>query len=65
MIHCCQPSPRKLLNFRDIGWNGYHIEIVNRKDIGYFYITNVVLSEKFVLKKNPFNFSFLANQEQK
>ena len=42
-------SQRNLLNFKGIWQNKYHIEIVNKKDIEYLYITTVVASKKTVL----------------
>ncbi|KAB2009826.1 hypothetical protein ES319_D10G193900v1 [Gossypium barbadense] len=44
-------SQRNLLSFKDIRLNGYHIEIMNEKNIEYLYITNVERAKKYVLER--------------
>ncbi|KAB2042023.1 hypothetical protein E1A91_D02G192400v1 [Gossypium mustelinum] len=46
-------SQRNLLSFKDIRLNGYHIETMNEKNIGYLYITNVECGKKYVLERLP------------
>ncbi|KAB2062876.1 hypothetical protein E1A91_A10G184000v1, partial [Gossypium mustelinum] len=44
-------SQRNLLSFKDIRLNGYHIEIMNEKNIEYPDITNVEYAKKYVLER--------------
>ncbi|KAB2009636.1 hypothetical protein ES319_D10G181300v1, partial [Gossypium barbadense] len=44
---------RNLLSFKDIRINGYHILIMNEKNIEYLYITNVECGNKYVLERLP------------
>ncbi|KAB2090041.1 hypothetical protein ES319_A03G100200v1, partial [Gossypium barbadense] len=46
-------SQKKLLSFKDIRFNGYHIETLNKKNIEYLYITNVECGKKYVLEMLP------------
>ncbi|KAL4038648.1 hypothetical protein IC575_002271 [Cucumis melo] len=43
-------SKRNLLNFKDIRQNGYHVEINNKNNIEYLYITFIVSHEKRILE---------------
>ena len=43
-------SRRNLLCFKDMHLNGYHLETVDKKGKEYFYIIQVVLYQKRVLK---------------
>ena len=45
-------SQRNLLSFKDIRQNGYHIEIVNEKNIKYLYIIKIVSGKKCILEKS-------------
>lgn len=44
-------SKRNLLSFKDIRSNGYHIEILNVKDMENWYVTSFVFGRKVVLEK--------------
>ena len=46
-------SKRNLLSFKDIRYNGYHIETTNEGNIEYLYITRIIASKKCVLEKLP------------
>ncbi|TYJ14313.1 hypothetical protein E1A91_A10G110100v1 [Gossypium mustelinum] len=46
-------SQRNLLSFKDICFNGYHIETMNEKNVEYLYITNVEYGKKYVLERLP------------
>ncbi|TYI97781.1 hypothetical protein E1A91_D01G167300v1 [Gossypium mustelinum] len=46
-------SQRNLLSFKDICFNGYHIETMNEKNIKYLYIKNVECGKKYVLERLP------------
>ena len=50
-------SSRNLLNFKDIRYNGYHIETNNEGSEEFLYITSIVSSKKLILEKLP-TFSF-------
>ncbi|KAB2078432.1 hypothetical protein ES319_A06G162200v1, partial [Gossypium barbadense] len=50
---------RNLLSFKDIRLNGYHIKIINEKNIEYLYITNVECGKKYILKRLPTFASYL------
>ncbi|TYH27915.1 hypothetical protein ES288_A02G105300v1 [Gossypium darwinii] len=49
-------SQRNLLSFKDIHFNGNHIETMTENNIEYLYITNVECGKKYVLERLP-NFS--------
>jgi len=38
----------KLLNFKDICLNGYHIDTKNEKDMKYLYISTIELKKKCI-----------------
>ena len=44
---------RNLLNFKDIRYNGYHIETNNEGSEEFLYITSIVLGQKLILEKLP------------
>ncbi|KAG4208650.1 hypothetical protein ERO13_A03G147033v2 [Gossypium hirsutum] len=46
-------SQRNLLSFKDIRLNGYHIDIMNEKNIEYLYITKFEYGKKYVLEILP------------
>ena len=42
---------RKLLSFKDIRKNGYHIETMNEDNIEYLYITSIISGQKLIMEK--------------
>ena len=44
---------RNLLSFKDIRYNGYHIETNNEGSEEFLYITSIVLGQKLILEKLP------------
>ncbi|KAL4653139.1 hypothetical protein ACB092_01G281100 [Castanea dentata] len=44
-------SSRNLLSFKDIHYNGYHIETNNEGNKEFLYITSTVLGQKLILEK--------------
>ena len=46
-------SSRNLLSFKDIRYNGYHIETNNEGSEGFLYITSIVSGQKLILEKLP------------
>ena len=44
-------SSRNLLNFKDICYNGYHIETYNKGNEEFLHITSIVLGQKLILEK--------------
>ena len=46
-----QSDLKKLLSFKDIRHNGYHIETTYDNNIKYLCITHIVSSQKLVVKK--------------
>ena len=42
---------QNLLNFKDIRWNGYHIETMNNGSNEYLLITSIIFGKKHILKK--------------
>ena len=50
-------STRKLLNFKDIRRNGYHIETMTEGNTKCLYITSIVYDKKIIMEK-LFVFSF-------
>ena len=46
-------SSKNLLNFKDIRYNGYHIEINNEGSEEFLYITSIVSGQKLILEKLP------------
>ena len=50
-------SNRNLLSFKDIRYNGYHIETKNEGNEEFLYITSIVSGQKLILEKMPI-FSF-------
>ena len=44
-------SRRNLLSFKDICYNGYHIETNNKDSEEYLYITSMVSGQKLILEK--------------
>ena len=42
---------QNLLNFKDIHWNGYHIETMNNGSNEYLLITSIIFGKKHILKK--------------
>ena len=46
-------SSRNLLSFKDIRYNGYHIETNNEGSEEFLYITSIVSGQKLILEKLP------------
>ncbi|KAM3690454.1 hypothetical protein ACJW31_09G121500 [Castanea mollissima] len=46
-------SSKNLLSFKDIRYNGYHIETNNECSEEFLYITSIVLDQKLILEKLP------------
>jgi len=46
-------SSKNLLNFKDICYNGYHIETNNEGSEEFLYISSKVLGQKLILEKLP------------
>ena len=46
-------SRRNLLSFKDLRYNGYHIETNNEGNEEYLYITSMVSGQKLVLENLP------------
>ena len=44
-------SSRNLLSFKDIRYNGYHIETNNEDSEKFLYITSIVSGQKLILEK--------------
>ena len=44
-------SSRNLLSFKDIRYNGYHIETNNKGSEEFLYIISIVSSQKLILEK--------------
>ena len=44
-------SRRNLLSFKDICYNGYHIETNNEGSEEFLYITSIVSGQKLILEK--------------
>ncbi|KAL4643694.1 hypothetical protein ACB092_02G110300 [Castanea dentata] len=44
-------SSRNLLSFKDIRYNGYHIETNNESSEEFLYITSIVSGQKLILEK--------------
>ena len=69
-------STRDLLNFKDIGRNGYHIETMNEGNTECHYITSIIYGKKLIMEKlsafssglyhtniNPIESYFVVNQK--
>ena len=46
-------SSKNLLRFKDIRYNGYHIETNSEGNEEFLYITSIVLGQKLILEKLP------------
>ena len=42
---------KKLLSFKDIRRNGYHIETMNEDNVKYLYITSIISGQKLIMEK--------------
>ena len=52
-------SRRNLLSFKDICYNGYHIETNNESSEEFLYTTSIVSGQKLILEKLPIFFYWL------
>ena len=52
IVHCSLVNQREILSFKDIHYNGYHIETDKKNGIEYdLYIISTVSNEKYMLER--------------